>query len=155
MADNWQQTAQLYEQLFQTPQMKENLLQKPPFQYIQDIFFATMENTGFGNGLFQGEELDYESKSFEDQESKLAFLVKIITLTEMMAGEKIDIKPSMVLACQEADKTNAWLQMMCHAATSGVDSSPYVQQILGVGNEEEQPEDDVAQEAALQAQEEQ
>lgn len=78
--------------------MKENLLQKPPFRYLHDIYTATMGKTGFGNGMFQGEELD--SKSFQDKDSKLGFLVKLITLTEMMVGEKIDIKPSMVLAGQ-------------------------------------------------------
>ena len=57
-----------------------------------------MGKTGFGNGMFVGEELD--SKSFQDKDSKLGFLVKLITLTEMMVGEKIDIKPSMVLAGQ-------------------------------------------------------
>ena len=69
--------------------MSEKLLSKPPFRYLHDIFTATMGKTGWGNGMFQGEELN--SKSFEDKESKLAFLVKIITLTEMMVGEKIDI----------------------------------------------------------------
>jgi len=78
--------------------MKENLLQKPPFRYLHDIYTATHGKTGFGNGMFVGEELD--SKSFQDKDSKLAFLVKLITLTEMMVGEKIDIKPSMVLAGQ-------------------------------------------------------
>jgi TRAF3-interacting protein 1 len=78
--------------------MKENLLQKPPFRYLHDIYTATMGKTGFGNGMFVGEELD--SKSFQDKDSKLGFLVKLITLTEMMVGEKIDIKPSMVLAGQ-------------------------------------------------------
>ena len=57
--------------------------------------------------MFQGEELN--SKSFEDKDSKLNFLVKLITLTEMIVGEKIDIKPSMVLAGQQADRTNFWL----------------------------------------------
>jgi len=66
-----------------------------------------MGKTGFGNGLFQGEELN--AKSFEDKDSKLGFLLKLITLTEMMVGEKLDIKPSMVLAGQQADKTNVWL----------------------------------------------
>lgn len=73
-------------------------MQKPPFRYLHDIYTATMGKTGFGNGMFVGEELD--SKSFQDKDSKLAFLVKLITLTEMMVGEKIDIKPSMVLAGQ-------------------------------------------------------
>ena len=87
--------------------MSEKLLSKPPFRYLHDIFTATMGKTGFGNGLFQGEELN--AKSFEDKDSKLGFLLKLITLTEMMIGEKLDIKPSMVLAGQQADKTNVWL----------------------------------------------
>lgn len=76
--------------------MTEKLLNKPPFRYLHDIFTATMGKTGFGQGLFEGEDLN--SKSFEDKDSKLAFLVKVITLCEMVVGEKIDIKPSMVLA---------------------------------------------------------
>lgn len=105
--------------------MSEKLLSKPPFRYLHDIFTATMAKTGWGNGLYQEEELN--SKSFEDKDSKLAWLVKLITLTEMMIGEKLDIKPSMVLAGQQADKTNVWLQQMFRAATAGVDSTPYIQ----------------------------
>lgn len=78
--------------------MSEKLLSKPPFRYLHDIFTATMGKTGWGQGMFQGDELN--SKSFEDKDSKLAWLVKVITLTEMIIGEKIDIKPSMVLAGQ-------------------------------------------------------
>jgi TRAF3-interacting protein 1 len=78
--------------------MTEKLLSKPPFRYLHDIFTATMGKTGWGQGMFQGDELN--SKSFEDKDSKLAWLVKVITLTEMILGEKIDIKPSMVLAGQ-------------------------------------------------------
>ena len=105
--------------------MSEKLLSKPPFRYLHDIFTATMGKTGWGQGMFQGDELN--SKSFEDKDSKLAWLVKVITLTEMIIGEKIDIKPSMVLAGQQADKTNLWLQNMFQAATAGVDTAPYVQ----------------------------
>lgn len=59
-------------------------------------------------------------------------------LTEMIVQEKIDVKPSMVLAGQQADKTNLWLQQMYRAATSGVDTGPYVAQILGNDEGEEQ-----------------
>ena len=111
--------------------MTEKLLCKPPFRYLHDVFTATMKQTNFGDGLFQGEELN--SKSFEDKESKLNFLVKVITLTEMVVQEKIDIKPSMVLAGQQAEKTNVWLQQMFRAATAGVDTSPFVAEILGGG----------------------
>ena len=88
----------MYEQLFSKPKMTEKLLSKPPFRYLHDVFTATMNKTGFGDGLFQGEELN--SKAFEDKDSKMGFLVKLITLTEMATGEKMEIKPSMVLAGQ-------------------------------------------------------
>jgi TRAF3-interacting protein 1 len=84
------------EQIFTKPKMSEKLLKKPPFRFLHDMYTATMGKTGFGQGLFEGDELN--SKSFEDKDSKLAFLVKLITLTEMVVGEKIDIKPSLVLA---------------------------------------------------------
>lgn len=130
--------------------MSEKLLCKPPFRYLHDIFTATMGKTGFGQGLFQGDELN--SKAFEDKDSKLQFLVKLISLVEMVVGEKIDIKPSAVLAGQAADKTNLWLQQMFRAATSGVDTTPYVNQILGVGGaEEEQQDDGAAEEEAARA----
>ncbi len=86
----------MYEQIFAKPKMTEKLFGNPPFRYLHDIFTATMKETGFAEGLFEGEEIN--SKSFEDKDSKLGWLVKLITLVEMMVGEKLDIKPSMVLA---------------------------------------------------------
>ena len=65
--------------------MTEKLLNKPPFRYLHDIFTATLAKTGFGDGLFQGDEMN--SKSFEDKDSKLAWLVKVITLTELIIEE--------------------------------------------------------------------
>ena len=116
--------------------MTEKRLGKPPFRYLHDIFTSTLGKTNFGEGLFQGEELN--SKSFEDKDSKLNFLLKLVTLVDMVTGEKNDIKPSMVLAGQQADKTNVFLQNMFRAATAGVDTTPYVQQILGGGGDEGQ-----------------
>ena len=121
--------------------MTEKLLSKPPFRYLHDIFTTTMAKTGFGEGLFQGEELN--SKGFDDKDSKVAWLVKLIALVQMMIGEEIDIKPSHVLAGQEATKTNLFLQAMFQAATAGVDSAPYVAEVLGGGGQ-----DDGADEAA-------
>lgn len=48
----------------------------------------------------------------------------------------------MVLAGQNPDKTNIWLQNMFRAATAGVDSGPYVAQIMGAGGEEDEGQDD-------------
>ena len=72
----WQLTAEMYGQLFQKPKMTQKLLTKPPFRYIHDIFTATCGATGYGEGLFQGPELD--AKAITEKEAKIGFLVKMI-----------------------------------------------------------------------------
>ncbi len=104
--------------------MTEKLLSKPPFRYLHDIFLATMGATGFAGGLFTEEEMD--SKANHEKDAKINILTKMITLTEMMVGEKIDVKPSKIVAGLEPERTNYLLQQMFRAATSGVDSTPYV-----------------------------
>ena len=56
--------------------MTEKLLTKPPFRYLHDVFTATKDATGFGEGLYSGGELD--AKSITEKEAKLNFLVKMI-----------------------------------------------------------------------------
>ena len=92
MSDFWKPTAELYEQLFEKPKMTEKLLSKPPFRYLHDIFLATMQATGFGDGIYTEAELD--SKANHEKDAKMSILSKMITLTEMVIGEKIDVKPS-------------------------------------------------------------
>jgi TRAF3-interacting protein 1 len=111
--------------------MNEKLLCKPPFRYLHDIYTATLAKTGFGDGLFSGEELN--SKGFEDKDSKLAWLNKLIALVELIMEQKVDLKPSMVLAGQQPEKTNLFLQQMFQCATAGIDTTPLVQHILGGG----------------------
>ena len=84
------------------------------------------------------------AKALTDKEQKLAWLVKAITLAEMMNGQQIDIKPSMVLAGQMPENTNIYLQMQFRAATSGIDSAPYVAKVIGGDEGGEQEEDDGA-----------
>jgi len=79
-----------------------------------------MEATGFGNGLYDESELD--AKSITERDAKINFLSKVIALVELMNGEKIDVKPAKIVAGHEPEKTNAMLQSMFRAATSGVDS---------------------------------
>ena len=149
MSDFWKPTAELYEQLFEKPKMTEKLLSKPPFRYLHDIFLATMQATGFGDGIYTEAELD--SKANHEKDAKMSILSKMITLTEMVIGEKIDVKPSKIVAGLEPDHTNYFLQQLFRAATSGLDTTPYVRKILGGGEDEE---DDGAAEEEARMQEE-
>lgn len=69
-----------------------------------------MNATKYGEGLFQGQELD--GKAITDKEGKINFLVKLISLTELVIGEEIDVKPTKIVAGQEPEKTNRLLQHM-------------------------------------------
>jgi TRAF3-interacting protein 1 len=68
----------MFEQLFDKPKMTQMLL-KPPFRYLHDIFVATMQATGFGNGLY--EEVELDTKANHDKDAKISILAKMITLT--------------------------------------------------------------------------
>ena len=102
-----------------------------------------MEATGYGQGLYYGDELD--GKSIAEKEAKINWLVKLLQLTELVVGEQIDCKPTKVVAGHEPEITNFFLQQMFRAATAGIDTTPHVMQILGISQEEgeegaEQPE---------------
>ena len=134
--DYWQETAQMYEQLIQKPKMTQKLLTKPPFRYIHDIYTSTCAETGYGQGLFNEAELD--GKSITEKDDKINFLVKLISLTELVIGEELDVKPTKIVAGHEPEKTNFFLQQMFRAATAGIDTTPHVMQILGGGQEDEE-----------------
>jgi len=136
----------MYEQLFDKPKMTEKLLLKPPFRYLHDIFLATMGATGFGGGIFSEEEMD--SKANHEKDAKISILTKMITLTEMVVGEKIDVKPSKIVAGLEPERTNYFLQQLFRASTSGVDSTPYVRKIVGGGDDDDGAAEEEAQRQA-------
>jgi TRAF3-interacting protein 1 len=140
--DYWQETAQMYEQLIEKPKMTQKLLCKPPFRYIHDIYTATLAVTGYGNGLFDEAEMD--GKAITEKDAKINWLVKLLQLTELVIGEEIDCKPTKIVAGHEPEKTNFFLQQMFQAATAGIDTTPHVMQILGIGQEEGDEQDEQA-----------
>lgn len=126
---------------------------KPPFRYLHDIFVATIQATGFGNGIYDEAEMD--TKANHDKDTKINILAKMITLTEMIVGEKLDVKPSKIVAGLEPDKTNYFLQRLFQASTAGIDSTPYVKKIMGGddGGDDEEQEKQAQIEAQRQAEE--
>ena len=133
--DYWKPTAELFEQLFSKPKMTEKLLQRPPFRYIHDIYTATLQATGFGEGLYSEEELN--AKEIKDKDGKVNFLDKLVALVQVAAGEEIPVKSTKIVAGQEPEATNIFLQYLFKVATSGIDSGPIVAQILGEGGDED------------------
>lgn len=128
MGDYWKETAQMFGSLFEKPPMKEKLLTKPPFKYLFDIVQETMKTTGFFEGLYVDEELN--EKYYDSREKKTLFLQKIMEVTKTVTKETIEARPSKILAGQEPELTNAFLQAMYRAAVSGEDSGPHVKNAL-------------------------
>ena len=139
----------MFEQLISKPKMTQKLLSKPPFRYLHDIFTSTMEATQFGQGLYDETELD--GKAINERDAKINFLNKLIALVEAVLGEKIDVKANKIVAGLEPEKTNVFLQGLFRAATSGVDTTPYVKQILGIDDGDDEEELKAQQAAAEEA----
>lgn len=87
-----------------------------------------MEKTGWGQGLFVGDEAN--SKLIEDKEQKVFVLQKVLDLVQMCIQEEVDVRPIKIVAGQECENTNIFLQKMFQAATMGVDTTEAVEQIL-------------------------
>ena len=132
----------MFTELIPKPKMTAKLLEKPPFRYLHDIFTAVMAETGFAQGLYEEAELD--SKQVNERDQKIQFLAKMIALVELMTQEKIDVKPAKIVAGLEPEKTNEFLQSLHRAATSGINSLPYVQQVLGVEGGDGEEDDGAA-----------
>lgn len=121
--------------------MTEKLLKRPPFRYIHDIISATIEATGFGTGIFIGDET--VGKSIGEKDQKVFVLQKVVDLVSLAVGQEIDVKPIKIVAGQECEKTNYFLQYFYQAATAGNDSTDLVAQVLashGQGEEGAAPE---------------
>jgi TRAF3-interacting protein 1 len=49
------------------------------------------------------------TKENHEKDAKINILAKMITIVEMVVGEKIDVKPSKIVAGLEPDRTNYFL----------------------------------------------
>ena len=75
----WEATIKGFSAVFQKPKMSDKLLQKPPFKYLFDIVFATIDATKFGDGLYN--ELEKDAAFYDNRDLKIQFLKKAIDLT--------------------------------------------------------------------------
>jgi TRAF3-interacting protein 1 len=115
MGEFWQETASMYASVISRPKMTQKLLEKPPFRFLHDVIMATIAATGYGQGLFSEEECD--SANIADKNAKIAFLEKVIGQVSTTIGEPLNCKPGKIVAGQEPESTNHFLQALCRAAT--------------------------------------
>lgn len=125
---NTELTKELVGSLIQKPKMADKLLGKPPFRFLHDTMCEMIRVTGFGIGLYSEEEMD--SATIDSKEKKIDFLQKMISLVGLHLNTIVEAKPAKIVAGQEAQSTNRFLQLMALCATHMVDSSASVKSTL-------------------------
>ena len=68
----------------------------------------------------------------------MTFLQKLIDCVQQVNGIQLSAKPAKIVAGQEAEKTNEWLQAMYVAATSGKDFKSVIKKMMGGGKVEDE-----------------
>jgi len=121
-------TQQLLGELITRPKLTEKLLQRPPFKFIFDIVLEVIRVTGFGRGLYSDAETDKDNVNSREQ--KIEFLDKIISLVGRQLGTMVEAKSVKIIAGQEAQATNNFLQLLAVAAKHVPDSTDAVRAIL-------------------------
>ncbi|EAS06586.1 microtubule-binding protein MIP-T3 (macronuclear) [Tetrahymena thermophila SB210] len=118
MADDkfWEPTIKLYTGFIKKPSMSEKLLAKPPFKYLFDIILATMDATGFGQGLYTDQEKD--ANYYENRDLKILFLRKVIDLIQYTNKSSLQAKPNKIVAGLEPEHTNSFLCELHRVATT-------------------------------------
>ena len=97
--------------------VKLAVFERPPFQFLHDVFMKVMRATGFGKGLYEGKELDGKYiRSALGKQGKLEFLAKLIRFLSLATGTVIEAKPSKIVRGIGAEQTMKMLQTLCVAA---------------------------------------
>jgi TRAF3-interacting protein 1 len=121
MADFCQTTRDAFGDLIQKPPLTDELLQRPPFRFLHDVITATINASGFLDGLYTADEMD--PAKVKDKDAKCAFLQKAIDSVNSATGSKLDVKPAKIVAGKDADKTNEFLQALAFAARNNSGNS--------------------------------
>eukprot|EP00912_Choanoflagellata_sp_UC4_P000814 UC4_evm3s507 len=113
------------------PPMTTKLLSKPPFRFLHDCVTECIKTYGFLDGLFNSKEMD--SKNVTERGEKIKFLKKAIAAVALVTGENLVANPKKIVAGQDAENTNKFLQALGQCCIDKVDSSQAVESILNDG----------------------
>jgi TRAF3-interacting protein 1 len=71
-----------------------------------------------------------KSDNVKDRDAKMKYLEKAIFCVSFATGENLAVKPGKVVAGQEPEKTNQFLQMLAKVIESKVDTAECVKRVL-------------------------
>ena len=110
-----ERTIELIGGLIKKPKMTEKLLSKPPFRFLHDTISAVILTTGFGEGLYNEEEMT--SANLTDKQAKIEYLNKIFLLVGICKGQELAVKSNKVVAGMEPENTNEFLIAFAEVAS--------------------------------------
>ena len=123
---------------------------------MYNVMVALMEKTGYGEGLFERAELrDLRNASLWTEERRNDWARKAVRLCEMVLAEANGegcavIDPAeKILNKFYAASAGVFLRNACVAATSQIDTTPFVNQLLEEGSQPSSTEVDTASYAKL------
>ena len=84
--------------LIKKPKLTDNLLNKPPFRFLHDIFTETCKATGFAEGLFEPSYQNAKDEIFKARDAKVEYLQKALDIVGVCNGTHVPMKVSKVVA---------------------------------------------------------
>lgn len=107
-------TQTLLGELITRPKLTDKLLAKPPFRFLFDIVMEVTKATGFARFLYNEDEMN--SANITEKAQKLNFLEKIIKVVGLQLNTIVVAQPMKIIAGQDAENTNIFLQQLAIAA---------------------------------------
>jgi TRAF3-interacting protein 1 len=101
-------------ELITRPKLTDKLLSKPPFRFLFDIVMEITKATGFAKFLYNEDEMN--SANITEKAQKLNFLEKIIKVVGLQLNTIVVAQPMKIIAGQDAENTNIFLQQLAIAA---------------------------------------
>ena len=88
----------------------------------------TLQDTGALKGLYGANEM--KSDHAKDRDSKMKYIEKAVFCVSFAVGEALGVKPAKVVAGQEAEKTNEFLQVLARVVKEKIDTKAHVKRVL-------------------------
>ena len=73
---------------------------------------------------------EMKSDHAKDRDSKLKYIEKAVFCVSFAVGETLSVKPGKVVAGQEPEKTNEFLQMLARVVKEKIDTKEHVKRVL-------------------------